>query len=96
MAIGTGSARVTVPSRAFIRPYSVLVPFRQCRAFSTAVHFGEPPRPPGRSGSRAWPVVLEDGTPTDDLHLTRIPSQWSFSRSSPGSRTASSGMVALS
>ena len=61
--------RVTVPSRAFIRPYSVLVPFRQCRAFSTAVHFGEPP-----VAARAWrlagvpPVVLEDGTPTDDFY----------------------------
>ena len=60
---------MTVPSRAFIRPYSVLVPFRQCRAFSTAVHFGEPP-----VAARAWrlagvpPVVLEDGTPTDDFY----------------------------
>jgi hypothetical protein len=67
--------RVTVPSRSFIRPYSVLVPFRQCRTFSTAVHFGQP-----SAARRAWrlagvpPVVLEDGTPTDDLYdLARNP-----------------------
>ena len=61
--------RVTVPSRDYIRPYSVLVPFRQCRTFSTEVHFGTPP-----AADLAWriagvaPVILDDAVPTVDVY----------------------------
>jgi hypothetical protein len=60
---------VTMPSRHYMRPYSVMVPFRTTRRFSTEVHLGEP-----RAAAKAWrltgvpPVMLEDAIPTSDVY----------------------------
>jgi hypothetical protein len=60
---------VTMPSREYIRPYSVMVPFRTTRRFSTEVHLGDPPL-----ASQAWrlnavpPVMLDDAIPTSDTY----------------------------